>query len=251
MTQKQLIRNLQFAVLLLVLITTIACGASGALAQEGSGTYTVRPGDTLARIAKDHGTTVKTLVDLNKDRYPSLADNPGLIEVGWTLQLPGSADAGADTDAQNNATAKPVVTPTPAMTIEEAELEIVRLINEERAKVGAPPLEVDPVLMEVARLRSEDMVKRGYFAHTDPVTGEHPQWKMLEERGYPPAAEIATKLLHTTSIRSKTPARTVRNWMSSQAHRDIALGSSYSSSKIGVGLAIGPDYIIATALLLR
>jgi len=249
MTQKQLIRNLQFAVLLLVLITTIACGASGALAQEGSGTYTVRPGDTLARIAKDHGTTVKTLVDLNKDRYPSLADNPGLIEVGWTLQLPGSADAGADTDAQNNATAKPVITPTPAMSIEEAELEIVRLINEERAKVGAPALEVDPVLMEVARLRSEDMVERGYFGHNDPETGERLYRKMLTDRGYhSPSGEIATKQPHYTSPPAM-PWRAVRNWMNSQAHREIAVDSSYS--KVGVGLATGSNYFIGTAILLR
>jgi len=246
MTQKQLIRNLQFAVLLLVLITTIACGASGALAQEGSGTYTVQRGDTLARIAKDHGTTVETLVDLNEDSYPSLADNPGLIEVGWTLQLPGGHSA----DTQGNSAAdKPAATPTPAMTIEEAELEIVRLINEERAKVGAPALEVDPVLMEVARLRSEDMVKRGYLGHNDPETGERLYRKMLTDRGYhSPSGEIATKQPHYTSPPAM-PWRAVRNWMNSQPHQEIAVDLSYS--KVGVGLAIGSNYFIATAILLR
>lgn len=248
MTQKQLIRNLQFAVLLLVLITTIACGASGALAQEGSGTYTVRPGDTLARIAKDHGTTVKTLVDLNKDRYPSLADNPGLIEVGWTLQLPGSADADADTDAQNNATAKPVVTPTPAMTIEEAELEIVRLINEERAKVGAPPLEVDPVLMEIARERSEDMVKRGYYSHYDPETGEALVRNMLHAHGITNSGgENIYKLYGFTS---KTPYFAVSGWMHSESHRKLILDSSMT--RTGVGLALGyHDSVIATQVFLH
>ena len=244
MTQKPLIRNLQLAVLLLILITTIACRV---LAQENGGTYTVQHGDTLARIAKDHGTTVETLVDLNKGRYPSLANDPGLIEVGWTLQLPGGHSA----DTQSNSTAaKPAATPTPAMTIEAAELEIVRLINEERAKVGAPPLVVDPVLMEIARLRSEDMVKRGYFGHNDPETGECLYWKMLTDRGYhSPSGEISTKLLYTTTIRYKTPARAVRNWMNSQAHREIAVDPSYS--KVGVGLATGSNYIIATAILLR
>ena len=247
MTQKQLIRNLQFAVLLLVLITTIACGASGALAQEGSGTYTVQRGDTLARIAKDHGTTVETLVDLNEDSYPSLADNPGLIEVGWTLQLPGGHSA--DTQG-NSAAAKPAATPTPAMTIKEAELEIVRLINEERAKVGAPALEVDPVLMEVARLRSEDMVKRGYFSHYDPDTGAHLVKEVALCHGmnsWP--GENITKLLHTTSL-GRAPQRAVSNWMNStKGHREQALDASMI--KTGVGLAVGPNYIIATQVFIH
>lgn len=241
-TQRQPTRYFQLAVLLLFLVTTIAC-AGGALAPSSA--YTVQPGDTLARIAKDHGTTVETLVALNKGRYPSLVDNPGLIEVGWTLQLPGGADPGTQ-----HSVAKPVVTLTPVLTIEEAELEIVRLINEERAKVGAPPLAVDPVLMEVARLRSKDMVDRGYFAHTDPVTGEYLYQKMLAERGYhSPGGEIVTKLLHTTSVSGRIPPRAVRNWLGSQAHREIALRSE--ATQIGAGLAAGSNYLVATALLLR
>ena len=239
-TQRQS-RYLQLIVLLLLLVTTIACVHS-VLAQGD--TYTVRPGDTLARIAKDHGTTVETLVDLNKDRYPSLVDNPGLIEVGWTLQLPGGADAGIQSSV-----AKPVATPTPAMTIEEAELEIVRLINEERAKVGAPALTVDPVLMEVARLRSQDMVEREYFDHTDPVTGEHLHWKMLEERGYPPLSWEVIVLLRGAHVGYKVPSRAVNNWMTStKGHREIILDSR--PTKIGVGLAVGSGYLIVTALLL-
>lgn len=47
-----------------------------------TGTYTVRPGDTLGRIAKAHGTTWQALAKLN-----ALAD-PHLIEVGQRLRVP-------------------------------------------------------------------------------------------------------------------------------------------------------------------
>ena len=47
-----------------------------------SGTYTVRPGDTLGRIAKAHGTTWQALAKLN-----AIAD-PHLIEVGQRLRVP-------------------------------------------------------------------------------------------------------------------------------------------------------------------
>ena len=241
--RQRLTRNLQFTVLMLVLVTSIACGA---LAQTGgSGTYTVQPGDTLARIAKDHGTTVETLVNLNKDRYPSLADNPGLIEVGWTLQLPGGHSA--DTQG-NSAAAKPAATPTPAMTIEEAELEIVRLINEERAKVGVPALEVDPVLMEIARERSEDMVKRGYYSHYDPETGEALVRNMLHAHGITNSGgENIYKLYGFTS---KTPYFAVSGWMHSESHRKLILDSSMT--RTGVGLALGyHDSVIATQVFLH
>ncbi|MBI3286511.1 MAG: LysM peptidoglycan-binding domain-containing protein [Chloroflexi bacterium] len=44
--------------------------------------YTVRPGDTLARIAARYNTTVQALVDLNQ------IANPNLIHVGQVLKIP-------------------------------------------------------------------------------------------------------------------------------------------------------------------
>lgn len=49
--------------------------------------YTVRSGDTLGAIAKKYGTTVAKLVYWNKAKYPSLATNPNLIQVGWKLRV--------------------------------------------------------------------------------------------------------------------------------------------------------------------
>jgi LysM repeat protein len=57
------------------------------------GTYTVLPGDNLTTIAYKTGTTVALLVALNHGSYPSLARNPGLIEIGWKLRLTGAAQA--------------------------------------------------------------------------------------------------------------------------------------------------------------
>jgi len=48
-------------------------------------THRVQPGDSLSKIAQQYGTTVEELVELNKDRYPSLVEDPGLIRAGWEL----------------------------------------------------------------------------------------------------------------------------------------------------------------------
>ncbi len=51
----------------------------------GSGTYTVKKGDTLSGIAAAHGTTVKAMADLN-----GLKD-PNKLAVGQKLKVPGKA----------------------------------------------------------------------------------------------------------------------------------------------------------------
>lgn len=53
----------------------------------GGGTYTVRSGDNLSRIANAHGITVANLVALNSRSYPNLLTNPNLINVGWVLNV--------------------------------------------------------------------------------------------------------------------------------------------------------------------
>ena len=50
-----------------------------------AGTYTVKSGDTLSRIAAAHGTTVAKLVEINGIK------NQNLIRVGQVLRLPGGA----------------------------------------------------------------------------------------------------------------------------------------------------------------
>jgi hypothetical protein len=54
--------------------------------------YTVRPGDTLTSIAREQGTTARSIAFWNRQRYPSLDPDspryaPNRIEVGWELVL--------------------------------------------------------------------------------------------------------------------------------------------------------------------
>ncbi len=47
--------------------------------------YTVQRGDSLSAIARAFGTSAGQLQDWNRDRYPSMAANPNVIEPGWVL----------------------------------------------------------------------------------------------------------------------------------------------------------------------
>lgn len=83
--------------------------ASGTAAAENKTTeYTVVPGDYLIKICQNllgDGSRWHELVELNKDRYPSLLSNPNLIYAGWVLRIPGSgtsASSNGNSSSGNN-----------------------------------------------------------------------------------------------------------------------------------------------------
>lgn len=52
---------------------------------QGSTTYVVRPGDSLSAIASRHKVALDLLIAANS----GLVDDPNLIQVGWSLTIPG------------------------------------------------------------------------------------------------------------------------------------------------------------------
>jgi LysM repeat protein len=50
--------------------------------------HTVRPGESLALIAKRYSVPVARLVAANEIQYPQLQANPNVIVVGWELSIP-------------------------------------------------------------------------------------------------------------------------------------------------------------------
>lgn len=78
--------------------------------------YTVRRGDTLTGIAQNElGDWQKwgTIVDANKNKYPSLTSNPDFIQIGWNLQLPVAEGGKPAAPAKPPAPAAPPAPPAP------------------------------------------------------------------------------------------------------------------------------------------
>ena len=65
-------------------------GGSSTTPTSGS-TYKVKSGDTLSSIASKFGTTVNSIVSINKSKYPKIT--PDYIEAGWVLQVRKSGTA--------------------------------------------------------------------------------------------------------------------------------------------------------------
>jgi uncharacterized protein YkwD len=120
---------------------------------------------------------------------------------------------------------------------------LVALTNDARTTRGLPPLHPDERLGRAARLKAEDMARRGYFAHVGP--DGRSAWSWVKGAGY--AHSIAAENLHRGSA---DPELIHRSWMTSDVHRANLLAPSITD--IGVGaVATGPQSAIVVAVMAR
>lgn len=160
--------------------------------------HTVVSGDSMWKIAVKYEVGLSEIVSAN----PHIS-NPALIYPGQKITIP-TTDSG----------------------VLSYEQEVVRLVNQERAKNGLKELKQDWELSRVARIKSQDMRDNGYFSHTSPVYGS--PFQMIKNFGisYKSAGENIAK-------GQKTPQAVVNAWMNSSGHRANILNSSFNT--IGVG----------------
>jgi uncharacterized protein YkwD len=147
------------------------------------------------------------------------------------MQVVGAVltDAPASASTLPSPAPTPAATPTPSAGPVSAEVQqVLDLVNVERGKVGVKALVLSDALNRVAAFRSNDMVKRNYFAHQDP--DGHSPFYWLETNGinYMAAGE-------NIAMGQDTPTEVMDAWMHSDGHRANILKSSFG--RLGVGLA--------------
>ncbi len=171
--------------------------ATSAIAQ--SGTYVVKSGDSMWKIAVQYQIGISELIQAN----PQIKD-PKMIYVGQKITVPNIDD------------------------VKALEAEVVRLVNVERAKKGLQALKHNWELSRVARYKSQDFINKNYFDHQSPTYGS--PFDMMKQFGirYMAAGENIAK-------GQATPAAVMNSWMNSTGHRNNILSSGFY--EIGVGAA--------------
>lgn len=109
--------------------------------------------------------------------------------------------------------------------------DIISLTNDERGKLGLPPLTTNGALSVAAQRKGEDMLAKGYWAHVAP-DGKQP-WAFMREAGYSyerAGENLAKDFTDSTSA--------VRAWMNSPGHRANIVNVYYR--EIGVAVVAGP-----------
>ena len=113
-------------------------------------------------------------------------------------------------------------------SVNSMEKQVASLTNSKRKAAGLGSLTLDSQLSKLARMKAEDMAKKGYFSHTSPTYGS--AFDMMKKYGvsYRTAGENIAK-------GQKTPEAVMNGWMNSSGHRANILSSTYTH--IGVGYA--------------
>lgn len=180
--------------------------------------------------SQNNGATINKNNNCNNQPAPSAA--PQVAPSATPQAAPSTAPQTPQAPA---ATVKPVQevvsdTPAPATPASETpanlsyQEQVVKLVNEERAKEGLAALTLDSSVQSAAQVRAQETANS--FSHTRPNGTSFST--ALTEAGvsYRGSGE-------NIAWGQKTPEEVVAGWMNSQGHRANIMSSSFT--KIGVG----------------
>lgn len=110
--------------------------------------------------------------------------------------------------------------------------EMLELVNQERAKVGAAPLKLDERLNASAQEKADDMQNRDYYDHKSPdgIEGYSLVFKHMPNKCRYASENLANILIPDSNSRNP-----ISTWMSSnKGHREAILDKGYDLVGFGV-----------------
>ncbi|CAM5552281.1 CAP domain-containing protein OS=Streptomyces alboniger OX=132473 GN=CP975_25745 PE=4 SV=1 [Streptomyces alboniger] len=113
----------------------------------------------------------------------------------------------------------------------QAAAQVLRLVNQERAKVGCSALSANSALSELADDFSDAMAKEGFFDHTDP-SGATP-WDRAAKAG------ISDLGGENIARGQANAAAVMKAWMNSPGHKANILNCDFKTLGVGVHFGSG------------
>jgi len=111
--------------------------------------------------------------------------------------------------------------------------ELLKLVNEERAKNGASPLIEDSRIDASAQRKADDMLKYDYFAHVSPHDGK--QGYTYINDSAPGLCKYGSENLAWNADKSQiTSAEAVSWWISSKPHHEAMIDKKYTLTGFGI-----------------
>lgn len=185
----------------------------------------------VVKVLRKNGYTKITKKNIYKNK--SLRQMLAIIKAKPTTTPTKAPVATTKPTATPTPTKAPVVTTKPSTGVSNYASEVLRLVNEERAKEGLAALTTNTPLINAANKRAEETVKS--FSHTRPNGTNFST--ALAEYGvdYRTAGE-------NIAYGQKTPQEVVTAWMNSPGHRANIMNSKFNKIGIGVHQSNGVIY---------
>lgn len=193
-------------------------------------TCKVQRGDSLWKISKEYHHIFEEVLRLNKHRFKDV----NVIHPNDKVELPEDNSTGTHSN-QNSETdeIKEGNEDTADRKESTQAQEVLKLVNQERAKQGLSALTLDTKLTSIANMKAADMRDKNYFDHTSPTYGT--PFQMLQNYGvtYRSAGE-------NIAAGQRSASEVMNSWMNSSGHRANILNKNYK--KLGVGYVTGGSY---------
>ncbi len=127
--------------------------------------------------------------------------------------------------------------PAHAATLDSAETELQRVVNEFRSSKGLATLAVSDTLTFSAKWMAQDMAVYNYFSHTS-LDGRSPTERMADA-GYPATTTWAGENL---AAGQTTPREVLAGWINSPGHYAVITNPHYRAIGLGRAYSAGSTY---------
>ncbi|MFF4751874.1 CAP domain-containing protein [Streptomyces sp. NPDC002514] len=161
----------------------------------------------------------------------SSAPAPARTPSKQPTATPAKQPAGKPTTPAAPAPARRTSAPAKVSAATAAEAQVLKLVNEERAKAGCDALTASGSLTRLAEAFSADMAARDFFDHTDP-DGRTP-WDRAS------AADISGLGGENIARGQADAAAVMEAWMNSPGHRANILNCDFTTLGVGVHFGSG------------
>lgn len=106
-------------------------------------------------------------------------------------------------------------------------LELLALVNAERAKNGIALLSEDPRLDQSAQMKADDETLHGYYNHVSPITGRH---------GYEYINDVGVRCVSDSENigQDYSDEQEISGWIKSVAHHQAMIDPRYSLTGFGI-----------------
>lgn len=116
--------------------------------------------------------------------------------------------------------------PTPNSILSQDEQIFLNLLNNKRIANNLPEFQIDETLLNLARLKANDMVENKYFSHTSPKLGTLFEMLTNHQVSYSRASENIAKNLNADSA--------IESLMKSESHKNNILSQDFNYTGIAV-----------------
>lgn len=193
-------------------------------------------GDEQRVTAQKEGTAITLFIDktvMYVNDKPVTLETPPIIYNDFTLVPLRAVSEAAGADVGWEEDTRTVRITAQESSFDEWAKEVLRLTNEERAKLNMPALVWDDSLASLAEEHCNDMIKRGFFSHDNP-DGKTPFDRMRNAGlSYRMAGE-------NIAAGQYSPEAALESWMNSKGHRKNILNPDFQS--MGAGVVKGGKY---------